>query len=83
MVIAINSAREVSLWLLRSKPFTRMVSSNFPGDFRWRKDSWSRSPYTPPGNGVKSGYGLIPWQGSHDDLERLALSPEFGFEECP
>jgi predicted DNA-binding antitoxin AbrB/MazE fold protein len=37
----------------------------------------------PPARGVKSGYGLVPWKGSHAELERLALDPEFGPEEGP
>ncbi|TMQ30265.1 MAG: DUF104 domain-containing protein [Planctomycetota bacterium] len=34
-----------------------------------------------PGQGVKKGYGLFPWQGTHEELEHLALDPEFGPEE--
>ena len=30
----------------------------------------------PPSRGVKKGYGLIPWQGSHEELERLAMAPD-------
>jgi len=34
-----------------------------------------------PKQGVKKGYGLLPWQGTHEELERFALDPEFGPEE--
>jgi predicted DNA-binding antitoxin AbrB/MazE fold protein len=37
----------------------------------------------PPRKGVKKGYGLISWQGSHEELERLATDPEFHPEEGP
>jgi predicted DNA-binding antitoxin AbrB/MazE fold protein len=37
----------------------------------------------PPGRGVKKGRGLIAWAGSHEDLEPLAINPEFGPEEGP
>lgn len=35
----------------------------------------------PPGRGVRRGRGLVPWTGSHEELERLAMDPEFGPEE--
>jgi predicted DNA-binding antitoxin AbrB/MazE fold protein len=31
--------------------------------------------------GVKKGYGLLPWKGTHEELEHFALDPEFGPEE--
>ena len=31
--------------------------------------------------GVKKGYGLLPWTGTHEELERFALDPEFDSEE--
>jgi predicted DNA-binding antitoxin AbrB/MazE fold protein len=31
--------------------------------------------------GVKKGYGLLPWTGTHEELEGFALDPEFDSEE--
>jgi len=36
----------------------------------------------PPGRGVRRSYGLMQWQGSQQELERLALDPEYGIEQC-
>ena len=32
---------------------------------------------------VKSTTGLVGWKGDADTVERIALEPEFGTDECP
>jgi hypothetical protein len=32
---------------------------------------------------VRATAGIIGWKGSAEDLERIALDPEFGIEESP
>jgi predicted DNA-binding antitoxin AbrB/MazE fold protein len=32
---------------------------------------------------VRATAGLIRWKGDAETLERIALDPEFGIEECP
>jgi predicted DNA-binding antitoxin AbrB/MazE fold protein len=32
---------------------------------------------------IRQSAGLIRWKGSADELERIAIDPEFGIEECP
>lgn len=32
---------------------------------------------------IRQSAGLIRWKGSAEELERIALDPEFGIEECP
>ena len=35
----------------------------------------------PLGGRVRQAYGLLKWTGSHEELERLAMDPEFGLED--
>jgi predicted DNA-binding antitoxin AbrB/MazE fold protein len=37
----------------------------------------------PPGRPGVVKHVRIPWTGSREELERLAMDPEFGFEESP
>ncbi|MGO8752746.1 MAG: antitoxin family protein [Thermoguttaceae bacterium] len=32
---------------------------------------------------VRATAGLLGWKGDAETLERIALDPEFGIEECP
>jgi len=32
---------------------------------------------------VRATYGLLGWKGDAETIERIALDPEFGIEECP
>ena len=32
---------------------------------------------------IRQSAGLIRWKGSAEELERIAMDPEFGIEECP
>lgn len=32
---------------------------------------------------IRQSAGLIRWKGSAEELERIAIDPEFGIEECP
>jgi predicted DNA-binding antitoxin AbrB/MazE fold protein len=32
---------------------------------------------------VRATYGLLGWKGDAETVERVALDPEFGIEECP
>ena len=32
---------------------------------------------------IRQSAGLIRWKGSAEELERVAIDPEFGIEECP
>jgi predicted DNA-binding antitoxin AbrB/MazE fold protein len=32
---------------------------------------------------IRQSAGLIPWKGSAEELERIAIDPEFGIEESP
>ena len=37
----------------------------------------------PPGRAGVVQHVRIPWTGSQEELERLAMDPEFGLEESP
>lgn len=32
---------------------------------------------------VESTFGLLGWKGDAETVQRVALDPEFGIEECP
>jgi predicted DNA-binding antitoxin AbrB/MazE fold protein len=32
---------------------------------------------------ARQSSGLIPWKGTAEELERIAIDPEFGIEETP
>ncbi len=32
---------------------------------------------------VRETYGLLGWKGDAETVQRVALDPEFGIEECP
>jgi predicted DNA-binding antitoxin AbrB/MazE fold protein len=32
---------------------------------------------------IRQSAGLIRWKGAAEELERIAIDPEFGLEECP
>lgn len=32
---------------------------------------------------VRRSYGIIGWTGDSETVQRVALDPEFGIEECP
>ena len=34
-------------------------------------------------NPVRASAGLLGWKGDPETVERIALDPEFGIEECP
>jgi len=37
----------------------------------------------PPGGRVPKAYGLMGWKGSSEELQQIALNPEFGILESP
>jgi predicted DNA-binding antitoxin AbrB/MazE fold protein len=32
---------------------------------------------------VRATYGLLGWKGDAETVQRVAMDPEFGIEECP